>query len=658
MSRSATSDPLVGRLLEGRYRVGERIARGGMATVYEGTDIRLDREVAIKVMPHALSEDEDFAQRFVREARASARLSHPNVVAVYDQGDDDATLFLVMEYVPGQTLRDLIRNEAPLAPERALRVMDDILLALTDAHDAHIVHRDIKPENVLISPEGRVKVADFGLARAISSTSTATATSGVLMGTVSYMAPELVTEGRSDARTDVYAAGVVLYELLTGTKPYEGEAPVQVAYKHVHQDMPVPSASVPGISPYLDALVARATARDPNTRPTDARVLLRMLRRVQHAIENGVVDDAELTEDLSVGAPPVAAQNVGDEQTMVVGLSDLPAAPTRQTPAAGPDFREHTPVAFAPASDPPAVARMRAREQRRGRRGLVALLVVLLLAAVAAVAGWYYGVGRYTDAPNVVGMSETAARAKVEDAGLSFRIASTAYSEDVADGAVISTDPGPGDRVLTDGTVRAVVSRGPERHSVPRVVGQRLAAAERAIDASHLNRGPVTSQWSDTVAKGVVISAHPGPSTSQKPGTPVTLVVSSGPEPITVQDFIGTNATDARSALREAGFVVRVRERHSETVRAGHVIRQLPDTGTAFKGDRVVLVVSLGPTLVKVPDVMHFGVEAAKNALAAAGFVPNVQKNNVDFGLGFVVGQNPGADTYAPKGSVVTIIIV
>jgi len=260
-------DRLVGRVLDGRYRVGARVAKGGMATVYEALDMRLDRVVALKVMHLGLGDDAEFGRRFVAEARAAAKLSHPNVVAVFDQGDDNGTLFLAMEYVPGRTLRDVIRQQAPLPPGRALDLLVPVLSALSAAHDAGIVHRDIKPENVLISDDGTVKVADFGLARAVTTTGQ-TATQGLLMGTVSYLAPELVTDGSADARSDVYSAGILLYELLTGSKPHTGDTPIQVAYAHVHADVPPPSSLEPSIPPYVDALVQRATARDREFRPS------------------------------------------------------------------------------------------------------------------------------------------------------------------------------------------------------------------------------------------------------------------------------------------------------------------------------------------------------------------------------------------------------
>ena len=300
-----TGDPMVGRLLDRRYLIGARVARGGMASVYEATDTRLDRTVAVKVMHPGLGDDQEFAERFVREARAAARLNHPHVVGVYDQGDDTSdgqdTVFLVMEYVPGHTLRDVIRKEAPMSPARALSLLEPVVSALAAAHRAGLIHRDVKPENVLIADEahgGRVKVADFGLAKAVSADTQHTATGGVLIGTVSYLAPELVIDGRADARADVYAVGVVLHELLTGKKPHEGESPIQVAYRHVHHDVPMPSVLQPGIPDYVDALVARATSRDRGQRPADATVLLHHLHRVEQALRDGLASDPELATDL------------------------------------------------------------------------------------------------------------------------------------------------------------------------------------------------------------------------------------------------------------------------------------------------------------------------------------------------------------------------
>ncbi len=448
MGRSAVFDPLVGQLLDGRYRVESRIARGGMATVYEATDLRLDRAVAVKVMPNALADDETFTRRFVREARAAARLAHPNVVAVYDQGEDNGVVFLAMEYVAGRrTLRDLMRDEAPVAPRRALGLFEEVLKAIAAAHESGIVHRDIKPENVLITPRGQVKVADFGLARAISA-ATATATGGVLMGTVSYLPPELVTDGIADTRSDVYALGVLLFELLTGSKPHAGDSPIEVAYKHVHDDVPAPSTVVRGVPPYLDAFVARATARDRGQRPADAQVLLRQLRRVRHALDSGVSDDEELTADLtptrSVAlAPPLAGRPARDTPTAdgADEVFDFAAyddfgtpPPAEHTLVVSDDLRSDGPVGpRVPAQLPAAGGASRAalfsanRRKRRGR-GWLALFLVLLLAAGAAAAGWYYGLTRFQQGLSVIGFGEAQPPAAAESAGPSLPVGASTYS--------------------------------------------------------------------------------------------------------------------------------------------------------------------------------------------------------------------------------------
>ena len=303
---TTVTDPLVGRVLDGRYRVTARIARGGMATVYRATDARLDRVVAVKVMHPGLGDDACFARRFVREARSAARLSHPNVVAMYDQGEDDGLLYLVMEYVEGWTLRDLMRERGRLQPGDALALLEPVLCALAAAHTAGIVHRDIKPENVLISDDGQVKVADFGLARAVTATSATTATGGLLIGTVSYLAPEIVLDGTADARCDVYAVGVLCAEMLTGRKPHDGDSPIQVAYKHVHDDVPPPSRLLAGLPPSIDDLVLRATTRQPERRLADAGELLREVRRVRHRLATRVEDhEPAVVEEQPRGFTPL-----------------------------------------------------------------------------------------------------------------------------------------------------------------------------------------------------------------------------------------------------------------------------------------------------------------------------------------------------------------
>jgi beta-lactam-binding protein with PASTA domain len=416
----------------------------------------------------------------------------------------------------------------------------------------------------------------------------------------------------------------------------------------VHEDMPPVSASVEGIPAYLDALVGRATARDPHSRPADARDFLRLVRRVRHALERGVADDEELTEDLSL--EPVATGLVGGDTARVV-------TPAPATSTAAVDFRPPA-VGTAPPVHPTNVERIIVRERRARRRGLIMLIVVLLLAAMAAAGGWYYGVGRYTKTPDVIGRSESAARSTIRSAGLSFRLAGTAYSESIAVGDVVSTDPGPGDRVLRSGTVDAVVSRGPERHDVPDLVGLRASRAVVMLSSSHLGTGPVHRRWSATVPVDHVITSVPGARTPLRRGARVTLVVSKGRQPLHIADLQGSTLARARATLTRKGFQVRVTHRSSESVPKGQVITQTPDRGIGHRGDTVALVVSSGPPLVTVPDVFHSGVEAAKQVLRAAGFRPRVRVNTVDFGLGFVIGETPSGGTQAPKGSVVTLTIV
>jgi eukaryotic-like serine/threonine-protein kinase len=715
VDRPGGSDPLVGRLLDRRYLVGARIARGGMATVYEATDLRLERTVAVKVMPHALADDEEFSTRFVREARAAARLSHPNVVTVYDQGDDDGILFLAMEYVAGRhTLRDVIRAEAPLPPKRALGLLEEILEAIALAHETGIIHRDIKPENVLIDPRGVLKVADFGLARAISTATSATATNGVLMGTVSYLPPELVTDGTADARSDVYSLGVLTFEMLTGTKPHTGDTPIQVAYKHVHNDVPAPSTVVAGIPRYLDAFVARATSRDRDVRPADAHVMLHQLRRVRHALERGVVDDRELTDDLT---PTVSLQRVpggvesasngsgpagpptqrssgrvdarpadagsdevfdfadyddfssdgrrgsgagsGAESTIVVDHTQA----RQEGPAAEPVHTgAHTATRAAGAGDdsesPPATTG-RGAGYRSRRRGWIAFVVVLVLAAAACLAGWYYGVGRFRATPDVVQLSQATAQKTIESAGLRFEVGGTAYSETVPAGSVVSTDPAPGDHVLKDhGTVTAVISRGPERHAVPSLRGLSESEAIQRITGSSLTVGPTTRHWSEKVKAGVVISFSPGTGTSLRRNDPVRLVVSKGPQPHRLLDYSGKRVRVADKRLSRVGFRVTTTRRYDDNVAKGVVIRQSPDHGVGYRGDKVALVVSRGPHLVAVPDVGHSSIGSAEAALAAAGFHYSLVQFHPYLGLGIVLRQSPDGSTMAPYGSTVVLTIV
>ncbi|GAA1117778.1 Stk1 family PASTA domain-containing Ser/Thr kinase [Kribbella jejuensis] len=643
------SDRLVGRVLDGRYRVGARVAKGGMATVYQAHDLRLDRTVALKVMHDGLGDDAQFTRRFVAEARAAARLSNPNVVAVFDQGDDDGTLFLAMEYIPGRTLRDVIREEAPLSPARALDLLTPVLSALSAAHDAGIVHRDIKPENVLISDKGAVKVADFGLARAVSASGN-TATQGLLMGTVSYLAPELVTDGSADARSDVYSAGIVLYEMLTGNKPHSGDTPIQVAYAHVHNDVPPPSLEQPDIPPYVDALVQRATARDRDLRPTDARVFSRQVHRVRSALDEGLPDDPELTGDLTVPIQQIRQDSEYDDGYMRGEVVVETQPPVRHDTIIVPVDRGRptgAPAAKAPVMTP----------QRRSR-GPIALIAILALALGIGTAAWYYGIHRYTSTPSLVGMAPAAAEAAAAKSGLRTSLDNQDYSEDVAQGLVMRTDPAAGDRIRKNGDIGLTVSKGPERYRVPQLVGLQLDAAQQALSPIKLITGQIVEQYSETVPQGRVIAISPKFNTVVKPGTAVNFAVSKGKRPINVPDLTGKPYRDARETLRNLGFTVTRSTQYDDKVPEGNVISQTPNSGTLFAKDKVALVVSLGPPLVDVPNVKRKTTSEAQQILTAAGFKVSVQKAPFNLGLNIVAAQDPGAGQKVKPGSTIVITVL
>lgn len=658
-------DPLIGRVLDGRYEVGAKVARGGMATVYQARDLRLDRIVAVKVMHSGLADDPEFVYRFEREARSAARLSHHNVVAVFDQGDDAGTLFLVMEYVPGLTLRDLIRKDAPLDPSKALAIMEPVLAALAAAHGAGMIHRDVKPENVLMADDGRIKVADFGLARAVNAETQHTATGGVLIGTVSYLSPELVVDGKADARSDVYAAGVLMYEMLTGQKPHQADSPIQVAYKHVHEDVPAPSLRVPGLPAYVDALVARATARDRDLRPSDARMLLHQVRRVRQALDHGVTADPDLVADLlpsprrddsvPTGELPLdrsvvqAADEVYDHGYDDEDHYDVTAPIPRAATAAPP--RE--PVVPAPAAHEPARKKTR---PRRSRRGLYLLLGVLVAALIAGVAAWQ--IGSYTNVPSVVTLDKAAAQKKLTAAGFEVRFGTPEYDDKIALDSVIRTDPGPGDRAKEGSTVTVTLSRGPDVHPVPVGRGKTLEQMQVLLKAANLEVGTIFQRNHETIPEGRVITTDPVAGEMKARGAAVDIIMSSGPRPIKITDFTGKKATDAEQTLTDLGFTVTKTEEFSDTVAAGIVLSQSPNSGTGFKKDEIKLVVSKGPVLIEIPSVRGKRTNDARDLLRAAGFKVKVERSSAYVGIDYVLSVRPSAGSSAPRGSTVTITIV
>ena len=621
-TRAATDeDPLVGRLLDGRYRLDAAIARGGMATVYRATDLRLDRTVAVKVMRPALAEDPDFVDRFAREARAAARLSSPEVVAVHDQGTDAATgtAYLVMEHVAGTTLRDVVRDAAPLTPARALDLLEPVLRALAAAHGAGLVHRDVKPENVLLGDDGRVKVADFGLARAIES-SNLTATTGLLIGTVAYLAPEQVEHGRADTRTDVYAAGILLFELLTGVPPYFSDSPLSVAYRHVHEDVPPPSQLVEGIPVALDDLVLSATRRDPAARPVDAGAFLAELR----AVRSG----------LGPATGPVVRRV--DHPTLVVSREELAAH------------------AAAASSDAPAADDAEHRRPRRVSPLVLWSVVAALLMAAAVAGGWYLTSGRFTTAPTATGLAEAAAVEQLTAGGFEVAVdPERQFSETVAAGLVLSQDPGAGDRVRRGGEITLVLSQGPDRRAVPEVAGQQQQEAVDALEGVGLEVGEITQAFSDQPV-GTVLSSDPAAGEQLREGTPVALVVSKGVELLDVPDVVGATQADAEAALEAAGFTAGVTEVFSESVARGTVVAQDPADGQAPRGSAVALQVSKGPELITVPDVTGQRRAQAEAALTALGLKTRVFAIP---GPGTVRSTDPGAGTQVRKGATITVYV-
>ena len=632
LDRGGIADPLVGTLVDGRYQVISRIARGGMATVYEAIDTRLDRTVALKMMSPTLAEDPGFVTRFRREARAAAQLSHPHVVAVFDQGEAAGLPYLAMEYVPGRTLRDVLRDYGALSPEQALTILDPVLEALSAAHDAGFVHRDIKPENILISDDGRVKVTDFGLARAVSNTTTAT--QGMIIGTVAYLSPEHVERGDADARSDVYGAGICLFEMVTGQVPFAAESAITVAYQHVNADVPVPSSLRPTIPPDVDALVATATRRDPDLRYPDCRAFLADVRRVRRTL------------------PPPQPLSKDTQDTLIVPADLAVAAAAGVTPTPAVTVRPVTPGEGGGAGKPP--------KRRRGRGWLVALTLLILAVGAAAFGGWYLaaGPGKQVTVPGIIGMDQAAATAALQQVGLGLEVGGEEFSETIARGLIISSDPEPGASTAADSIVSIVLSRGPERYAVPDVRGEPLAAAQTAITDANLAVGAITEDWDAEIPVGSVVSTDPAVGDELKSGALVNLIVSKGPKPVKLPGLAGVEASEATAQLEAAGLVVTTTEEFSTEYASGLVVSSTPAKGERVPvGSTVALVISKGPPPVEVPYLIDMKRDDAVYTLQQLGL--NVEINEPPFTpLNRVISQDPAAGTLIPVGSTVTITII
>ncbi|MDY6214598.1 MAG: Stk1 family PASTA domain-containing Ser/Thr kinase [Schaalia hyovaginalis] len=626
---------MIGMLLDERYRIQRRLARGGMATVYLAQDERLDRPVALKIMHPHLAESADFVARFRREARSAARIIHPGVVSVFDQGVIHGQGFLVMEFIDGPNLRTLLNQEGALSIRRTLQILHDVLDALRAAHRVGVIHRDIKPENVLMPADPPARVTDFGLARAASEVSMST--TGSMLGTIAYIAPEIAVAGAIDERTDLYSVGIMAYEMLTGSVPWEGEPALQIAQHHVLDTVPEPSRALPWIPREIDDLIASLTARDPLERPADAAEALDQLARVQAAIP------AELGSRRAEVAPKAPAPATGE----------IPA-PTSPLPEPLPATSQAVVHAHGPESPPPATAKKR---RRIGR--IIAVLV--LLAIIGTGGGWWwwteYGPGSYITMPQTALRSASAVESDLAALGLGA-IIEEEFSDTVPEGQVVSSDPEGGQPVHKDAEVRLVVSKGVDMRIVPDVVGSSKAQAKALLEAAGLALGDVEEEFSEEVPEGSVISQKIEKDSSIPHDTQIGIVVSKGREPLSVPKLAGLSADEAKAALEGLGLSPRPTEEFSDSVPAGTVVSQsTAESTTLFKGDEVSYVVSKGPENVQVPSVQGKQESEAITILQGAGLQVRVERV-----LGGIFGTarstDPGAGDVVKIGSTITLYVV
>lgn len=648
---TTVADPLLGALVDGRYRVRSRVARGGMATVYTATDERLERTVALKIIQPS---NRQFSARFTDEAKTIARLTHPNVVAVYDQGTFQGLPYLVMEYVRGRTLREILAERRRLSPPESLAIMEQMLAAIAAAHRAGLVHRDVKPENVLVAEApnstgpGRlidavVKVADFGLARAVEAS--ADDQNGQLMATVAYVAPELVADGHSDARADVYSAGIVLFEMLTGRVPFEGDKPVDVAWQHVERDVPAPSRFVAGLPAPLDDLVARATRRDPGGRPTDGGALLSEVAATRDQIGSSTAR-ARVAAQPTVIVPSVEA-NPRPQPRHTTVEERPPWARLHQPPKSRAANRRPTPHGTGP---PSLIANYVAKFRRHPRRREIAVLALVLVGVLIITSTWWFTSGRYTHTPLLVNMTKTEAVQAAKRAGLSVKYDSGRFSETVAVDTVMQQKPSPKSRIVKGATITLTLSRGPERNAVPDVVGVSFDSVGQLFADLHLKVKRV-NQYSDAAPTGIILSTNPVKDTLVKPGAEIEVVVSKGRAPITVPPVVGKQLVDAQGILVGLGLTVKVEPEESDRPK-DEVLAQTPLDGAGVEaGQLVTLTVSAGPPSVPVPDVQRQRCTDAVNLLRSQGFNPNV----IGFDGATVLSQQPGPGTQVPSGTQVTL---
>lgn len=626
---------LTGEIIDGRYKLNRIVASGGMATIYAATDLRLDRTIAVKIMHPHLAQDEKFVERFIREAKAAASLSHPNIVAVLDQGWNQGgtpCVFIVMELIEGSTLRDYLFEQGPASVEQTLQMLMPVASALAAAHKMGIVHRDIKPENILVSKEGRIKIADFGLARGALLGTTLTAESSVILGSVSYLSPEQVQRGVADSRSDIYSLGIVLFELLTGTKPYQGEDPVQIAIRHVNDRVPAPSSINPAIPKEIDELVLSATDVNPDKRPKDGAEFFDQLRALSEKI-----DPRKRQLSLELDLPPMPIkQPIRERESRKKSKSYKPESESSMK-------RELT----TKTSKKKVSARV-----RRNRRVALGVLLIGLLGA------WYtfLGPGSKIVVPSLAGLTVNEAKKDLSELGLTLRIGSEEFSEDIPEGRIIKSEPAGGGRVSENGEVVVFTSKGKERILVPSLLGLNSEDAQKLIEKNNLFVGEISEEFSSDFAKGLIIRTIPASGDRVKRDTQVSIVISKGVESVAIADYRGKSGEQALNELVEAGFDVDSKYVFSEDLPAGAVVSQSPAQGEAEKGSLITLTVSKGTEYVFIPNIFALNEKKAISALEDLELKVEVKRvgNKKEK---VVTNISPKVGSKVKRGSKVTITV-
>ena len=630
---------LTGELIDNRYLLQRLIASGGMATIYAGIDTRLDRPVAVKIMHAHLANDEAFVSRFIKEAKATAALSHPNIVSIQDQGWNEGgppAVFLVMELVEGSTLRDFLNQQGAVSIEQMFQLMTPVISALAAAHKIGIIHRDIKPENILISKDGRVKVADFGLARNMAIGQTMTVESSVVLGSVSYLSPEQVQRGVADARSDIYAVGIVLFEMLTGGKPYEGETPIQIAYRHVNDRIPTLQSIKSDIPITISELVHAATAPNPDHRPKDAEELLNKFREIQAQI-----DPKKRQMSLELDLPPSMMKSVTKRGKVSVG-SALEGLKEKTS-----QLISTKPIKVSKPED--SIGTKKRKVSKRVKRNRIIALLLL----IGLVFGGFrlLNIGKIS-VPSLVGMSQTEASKSLEPLGLDLEIIEEVFSEDIPKGRIIASEPGGGGKISPDKKVGLILSKGQERILIPRLNGLTPDVASAQLSSLGLTVGEINEIFDMKIAAGYVIATEPKETMAVKRKAIVNLIVSKGVEQISLQSYVGKGGEQALSELTEMGFDVDAEYKFSDSVFKGQVISQSPEKMESIgKGSKIDLTISKGPEFVFVPNVLGKNKNDASLDLENLGLRVKIK------GSGKVNNISPAIGAKVKQGAVITLTL-